>query len=93
MNLSFNSTICIFNIITTNKNKTEIAPIYTTKNNIAINSIPNNNNNIVEPTKVNIKYNIECTGFALIIIIKAELIIKHTNIKNKLKFIFPYLKS
>ena len=52
---SFNSTTLIFNIITTNKNNTEIAPIYTTKNNMAINSTCNNNNKKVDATKANIK--------------------------------------
>jgi len=86
INFSLNSIIFTFNIIITNKNNTVIAPIYITKNNIAINSTPNNINNIVTQTNTNIKKNIECIGFVLIIIIKALKIIKNDKKKKINKF-------
>ncbi len=76
---SLNWIIFIFNIMITNKNNTIIAPIYITKNNIAINSTPKKINKIVVDIKTKTKNNIECIGFLLNIINNPLIIIK----KNK----------
>ena len=52
----------IFNIITTNKNKTAMAPIYTTSNSMAKNSAPIKTNRAAQLKKVSIKNRTECTG-------------------------------
>jgi hypothetical protein len=48
-----------FNIIITNKNKTETAPTYTININIAINSAPKKTKKINETPKAKIKAKIE----------------------------------
>lgn len=79
---SFNSRIRTFNIITTNKNKTTIAPTYKTKNNIAMKSTFNVKNNIVVITKIKTKNNIEWIGFLLIITNKAQIKVNNVIIIN-----------
>ena len=60
---SVNSVILIFNIITTNRNNTAIAPIYTTRNSIAKKSSPNSNSSPDALTNTRIKNRTEYTGF------------------------------
>jgi ATP-dependent Lon protease len=73
----------IFNNITTNKNKIEIAPTYTIKKIIDKNSQCKNPINTIE-TKINeiIKEKIECIGFRELIIKIAK---NKIHIFNKLK--------
>jgi hypothetical protein len=55
--------ILIFNIITTNKKSTAIAPTYTTKSNIAINSVSNKINKPAALQNTRTKKSTECIGF------------------------------
>lgn len=57
-------TILTFNIITTNKNKTAIAPTYIIMNIKPKNSTLKRKRIIDELKKVNIKKRTECTGFS-----------------------------
>jgi NADH:ubiquinone oxidoreductase subunit 6 (subunit J) len=72
--LSFNSVSRIFNIITTNKNNTAIAPTYTINNNIAKNSVSSKSNNPAALQKTNTKNKTECIGFLELITIIPETI-------------------
>ena len=71
--ISSNSIILIFNIITTKRNKTAIAPTYTIKNIRATNSIFNIINTKETLQKTKIKYKIECIGFFETIIKKLQI--------------------
>ena len=82
INFSASSIIWLIYIITTNKNKIVIAPTYTIKNNIAINSTSNKINKAVAPIKTNTKKRIEWIGFLLKITKNPETNINKTIIEN-----------
>ena len=63
----------MFNIITTNKNKTATAPTYTIKSSIAKNSAPIKTKRPVALKNVRIRKKTECTGFLVIITIIEEI--------------------
>jgi hypothetical protein len=80
----------IFNIITTNKNRTAIAPIYTINIINPIKSAPKYINNKEHNKKTKIKYNTDCTVFFEVITNNPAVIIKKNNKKN-IFFNFLYI--
>ena len=75
--------ILIFNIITTNRNNTAMAPTYTTKKIIAKNSTSNKISNPVALQNTKIKNKTEWIGFFAPITITEEANIKNEKKKNK----------
>lgn len=69
----------IFNIITTNKNKTAIAPTYTIKKIRAKNSVPKLSKISVLKQNTNIKYNTEYIALDVIITKKEEILEQNIN--------------
>lgn len=65
--------VLIFNIITTNKNKTAIAPTYTISNRNAKNSAPKSSKSPATLQKTTIKNKTECTALVKLITIIAEI--------------------
>jgi ribosome maturation protein Sdo1 len=77
------SLIFISNIITTNKNKTAMAPTYTTIKISEINSTSNKSSKPAAAIKVNIKNRTEWTGLLTLITIIDENKIRKVNKINK----------
>ena len=85
--------ICIelvltFNIITTNKKSTAMAPTYIIKNIKEKNSAPKINNKLATLQKTIIKKRTECTALDKVTTIRAGIKIKNAKIWNKIKSIF-----
>jgi hypothetical protein len=68
--------VFIFNIITTNKNSTAIAPTYTIKNIKEKNSAPRTSSKPATLQKTTIKNNTECTALDSVTTIMADMIEK-----------------
>ena len=79
----FHELTLIFNIITTNKNKTAIAPTYTMINIKDKNSAPRSKSKLATLQKTKIKKRTECTALDKLITIKAANNVKQEKRKNK----------
>lgn len=73
LELIFTPSILTFNIITTNKNKTAIAPTYTIKNKKDRNSAPSSNKILAVLQNTTIKNKTEYTAFDRLTTIQADI--------------------
>jgi hypothetical protein len=87
----YTSTILKFNIIITNKNKIEIAPIYIIIINIDKNSAPNNKKHKEFNINTNIKYKTEVIEFFDVIINKQLIIINGLKIRKYIDIFINFI--